>query len=120
MSAKCKCNVNQGRRFAFDIGGDITTPAPNIFDRPLTTVSCHLKSLFIAYGSQHIHDSFTEFLMFNRQLHNFDFVNQQHQHQSTGCLYHASLYFNIDRTRPRMILKNSAVAVVMELSCTFD
>ncbi len=48
-------------------------------------------------------------------------MNQQHQHQSTGCLYHASLYLNINRIGPRMILKeNSAVAVVTELSCTFD
>ncbi len=60
----------QGHRFAFDIGGDITSHYPPhpcaqqpnnfcIFDRPLTTVSCHLKSLFIAYGSQHIHNSYT-------------------------------------------------------------
>ncbi len=34
-------------------------------------------------------------------------MNQQHQHQSTGCLNHTSLYFNMNWIGLRMILKDT-------------
>ncbi len=57
----------QGRMLAFDIGGDInpTTPPP-----PHTPV--------ISYFSIQSFFLFFLYRMFNRQLHDYDFVNQQH------------------------------------------